>query len=213
VRREHLDRDDGEFTMPRAEFFDRLGLFAIPAFLEPAQCRSVRGELAVSTETFATVGKGDAIDLDTRRLRCRKASRAARSHVAAKLEGVRAAIGRHFRLAVAGFERAQFLCYKPGDFFRPHRDGNYDLDAPEVLRERKVSVVVFLNAPGDPDTSGAYGGGSLMFYGLLRDPRCQSVGFGLDAEEGLLIAFRSDLLHEVTPVTHGERYTIVSWHH
>jgi SM-20-related protein len=46
---------------------------------------------------------------------------------------------------------------------------------------------------------------------LVRDPRWQSVGFGVEGEEGLLIAFRSDLLHEVTPVTHGERYTLVSW--
>jgi SM-20-related protein len=30
-------------------------------------------------------------------------------------------------------------------------------------------------------------------------------------EPGLLVAFRSDTVHEVLPVTHGERFTVVSW--
>jgi SM-20-related protein len=33
----------------------------------------------------------------------------------------------------------------------------------------------------------------------------------LIGEPGLLVAFRSDVLHEVEAVTHGERYSIVSW--
>jgi predicted 2-oxoglutarate/Fe(II)-dependent dioxygenase YbiX len=28
----------------------------------------------------------------------------------------------------------------------------------------------------------------------------------------MLLAFRPELPHEVTPVTHGERFTIVSWY-
>jgi predicted 2-oxoglutarate/Fe(II)-dependent dioxygenase YbiX len=31
-------------------------------------------------------------------------------------------------------------------------------------------------------------------------------------EPGTLVAFRSETTHEVTPVTHGQRYTIVSWY-
>jgi predicted 2-oxoglutarate/Fe(II)-dependent dioxygenase YbiX len=27
----------------------------------------------------------------------------------------------------------------------------------------------------------------------------------------MLVAFRSDVLHQVSPVTKGERFTIVSW--
>jgi len=27
----------------------------------------------------------------------------------------------------------------------------------------------------------------------------------------MLVAFRSETTHEVTPVTHGERYSIASW--
>ena len=35
--------------------------------------------------------------------------------------------------------------------------------------------------------------------------------FHLRGEPGTLVAFRSETTHEVTPVTHGERYSIVSW--
>jgi SM-20-related protein len=28
---------------------------------------------------------------------------------------------------------------------------------------------------------------------------------------GTLVAYRAETTHEVTPVTHGERFTIVSW--
>lgn len=56
-----------------------------------------------------------------------------------------------------------------------------------------------------------FGGGALALYGLLNDARGQNYGFPLEPEQGQLIAFRSDLWHEVKPVTHGERFTIVSW--
>jgi predicted 2-oxoglutarate/Fe(II)-dependent dioxygenase YbiX len=30
-------------------------------------------------------------------------------------------------------------------------------------------------------------------------------------ERGLLVAFDSGIAHSVTPVTHGERFTVVTW--
>ena len=33
-----------------------------------------------------------------------------------------------------------------------------------------------------------------------------------DKEPGTLVAFRSETTHEVTPVTHGERFSIASWY-
>jgi SM-20-related protein len=50
-----------------------------------------------------------------------------------------------------------------------------------------------------------------VFYGLLEDPRTHGHGLAVEGEPGLLLAFRPDLLHEVTPVLHGDRYTIVTW--
>jgi SM-20-related protein len=36
-------------------------------------------------------------------------------------------------------------------------------------------------------------------------------GLPLSGEPGLLVAFDSAMVHGVTPVTRGERYTIVTW--
>jgi predicted 2-oxoglutarate/Fe(II)-dependent dioxygenase YbiX len=35
----------------------------------------------------------------------------------------------------------------------------------------------------------------------------------LEAEEGLLIAFPAGVLHEVTPVLRGSRYTLATWYY
>jgi predicted 2-oxoglutarate/Fe(II)-dependent dioxygenase YbiX len=51
----------------------------------------------------------------------------------------------------------------------------------------------------------------LTFYGLLPGPAWERIGFPLRGEEGLLVAFRSEILHEVTAVRQGDRYTIVTW--
>ena len=70
---------------------------------------------------------------------------------------------------------------------------------------------MFLNGatPGDP---AGYSGGSLTFFGLMDDsPSGESVGLPLAGETGLLVAFPSHLVHSVSPVTAGERYTLVSW--
>jgi SM-20-related protein len=74
-----------------------------------------------------------------------------------------------------------------------------------------VSIVVFLNGEGDPADDQSYTGGSLTFYGLMRDARADDRGFPVTGEAGLLVAFPSQLVHSVTPVTCGMRFTIVSW--
>jgi hypothetical protein len=51
-----------------------------------------------------------------------------------------------------------------------------------------------------------------LIYKLFDDPVGRSIGFPLEADEGLLIGFRSDLPHSVARVTHGDRYTIASWY-
>jgi predicted 2-oxoglutarate/Fe(II)-dependent dioxygenase YbiX len=70
---------------------------------------------------------------------------------------------------------------------------------------------VFLNGSDAGEPAG-YSGGSLTFYGLMDDGAGgESVGLPLAGELGLLVAFPSDLLHSVSPVTAGERYTLVTW--
>jgi predicted 2-oxoglutarate/Fe(II)-dependent dioxygenase YbiX len=128
-----------------------------------------------------------------------------RSLVDARLERLGPALEGHFGVPLRGWEKVSFLRYGEGDYYQAHRDANPNAEAPEYLQARRVSIVLFLNGEGVD-----YGGGSLTFYGLLEDPRWASYGFPLRGEEGLLVAFRSDVLHGVTPVTHGERLTLVT---
>jgi predicted 2-oxoglutarate/Fe(II)-dependent dioxygenase YbiX len=115
-------------------------------------------------------------------------------------------VAKHFDVVVSEYEDPQFLRYQKGDFFVAHQDGNTGLLRLETER-RLMSMVIFLSREAESPEVGVYCGGSLVFTNL-RD----STKFRLRTEPGTLIAFRSETTHEVTPVTYGERYSIVSWY-
>jgi predicted 2-oxoglutarate/Fe(II)-dependent dioxygenase YbiX len=76
--------------------------------------------------------------------------------------------------------------------------------------ERRISISLFLNQQSEDSTPGTYTGGSLKFSDYRKPPPDRE--FYMPVETGLLVAFRSELTHEVTPITRGERYSIVSWY-
>jgi SM-20-related protein len=113
----------------------------------------------------------------------------------------------HFGVRLAGCEPPQFLRYDEGDYFVPHQDGNTPM-VWDDSRFRRVSVVVFLSRRSDEPAEGTYGGGSLVFHGPYTGPELRVTA---GAQPGSLVAFRSETTHEVTPVTHGVRFTIATW--
>jgi SM-20-related protein len=117
------------------------------------------------------------------------------------------AIARHFDLNLKNFEEPQFLSYRVGDFFVAHQDGNTGLIQLETDRTRRVSVSIFLNDQSAAQAPDTFCGGSLAFSDWRSGKRREVRG-----EAGMLVAFRSELTHEVTPVTQGERLAIVSWY-
>ena len=73
----------------------------------------------------------------------------------------------------------------------------YHLDIGPGKHKRKLSIVVQLSDPND------YEGGDLMIHnGQEQYP---------DKSQGTVIVFPSILLHKVTPLISGNRYSIVSW--
>ena len=120
-------------------------------------------------------------------------------------------IARHFGVELGECEEPQFLRYKTGDFFVAHQDGNTGLLRLDTER-RRVSTVILLGRESDSPETGpnVYCGGSLLFTNLGAPPELAK--FRMVADPGTLIAFRSETTHEVTPVTHGERLSIVSWY-
>ena len=199
--------------MPAGDFFRSLGLFVVKDFFDGVWCEHLRREASSAPKSRATVAKKslERLDEGVRKTKWAGLSTPTIAAVRARLLAVKPRLERHFNVTLAGCEEPQFLAYKAGDFFRLHRDNADDPDASAYVRERQVSAVIFLNSAADARGPGAYGGGTLTFYGLIDDPCWRGYGFPLDGEQGLFIAFRSDVLHEVTVVTGGERYSIVTW--
>lgn len=202
--------------MPRADFFERLGLFVRRGFLTSELCAELRAETRTAPSGIGSFWRpslrAGVVD-ESRQRRKDVASVAvpAMSRVSENLLDLLPALSRHFSVALSGCQPARLFQYRPGDFVGPHTDGHVDPTAPRVVAERRVSAVVFLNSEAAEPRPGAYGGGALTLYGLIDDPRWRPFGFPVVGEEGLLIAFRAGLLHEVRPVSHGVRYVIATW--
>lgn len=69
-----------------------------------------------------------------------------------------------------------------------------------IPHNRKLSLVVQLSDPED------YEGGELKLHTSYEPTTIKK-------EKGLVITFPSYTLHEVTPVTKGDRYSLVAWVH
>jgi predicted 2-oxoglutarate/Fe(II)-dependent dioxygenase YbiX len=207
---EHLE-------MPTAAILGHLGLFVRRAFLSSESCRQIRSEMAAAARIPAMIrprGAADGvIDHDTRRTAMASVTESITAIVNEQLGAIKPALEEFFHLQTADWQRPQFYIYEPGDFFAPHRDSDaYDPVAPDWVKRRQVSVSILLNdARGGVDAE-PFGGGSLVFHGARGDQRGTGFGIPVESEEGLFVAFRSDWIHEVKPVTSGRRYSIVTWY-
>ncbi len=119
-----------------------------------------------------------------------------------------AVIAGHFGERVSECEEPQFLRYQAGDYFIPHQDGNTPLIRDDS-RLRKISLIIFLNSHSEQLKADGYSGGSLVLHGSYPDYDLRQP---VANKPGTLVAFRAETTHEVTPVTYGERFTIVSWY-
>jgi SM-20-related protein len=191
----------------------RLGIFVQHEFLDDVSCASLRKIIGTAQANKAVVVKDKAYHVDEKQRRTTLAN-VSDDVALALLEKLAAAlpsIEAHYGTRLSGCSSPEFLLYREGDYFRPHSDRSEDSRLPREVRSRKISAVIFLNNQSERPSAGAYGGGYLTFFNLLEEPTWQACRFKLSGESGLLVAFPSETVHEVTPVTHGERFTIVSW--
>ena len=101
---------------------------------------------------------------------------------------------KFFQFDIFGLnEGFQFTNYKaPSDKYGKHIDRAYD------FLVRKLSLSIQLTEPKE------YEGGELILY---EDEK----GIEMKKEQGTLVLFPSFILHEVKPVTKGERNSLVAW--
>lgn len=200
--------------MPSVGFFDSFGLLGIPGFLPPELCADIRDEMATTGAVAATVRGADrsyAVDEGSRKTSWAEVSETTSSLVRERLMSLREEVERVFGIEVSGVQQPQFLRYGEGDFFTAHQDRGSDRKGAQFAQERQISVVIFLNDQAGGSAPNTYEGGALTLFGLLDAADERSVGLPVTGEAGALIAFPSEMLHEVTPITRGERFTVVSW--
>lgn len=200
--------------MPNADFFGRLGLFVVPDFLEPDFCQRYLLEAQSCHCSLAQLRRNGGVITDEshRRTQQLQVAPSTIQEIKARLRGVMPQVASHFQLTLQELEPPSFYRYQVGDFFGVHRDVvEPDLPGSRFEKNRQISLILFLNGFAEVPSSTTFGGGTLTLYGLMGDPRSQNYGFPLEPEQGLLIGFPSQTWHEVKPVTHGERFTIVSW--
>ncbi len=130
-----------------------------------------------------------------------------------RFQALRPEVEAFFGLQLDRCSGTQLLAYQPGDYFRAHQDAPDDPNqpCPPELRRRKVSAILFLNGQAKKPKQGEYGGGSLIFPGLLDGKGAQGSGIAVVPEPGLFVAFLSTVWHRVDEVTTGTRYTLVTW--
>jgi len=101
---------------------------------------------------------------------------------------------KYFQFDIHGIsEGLQFTNYKaPSDKYGKHIDSSLN------TLIRKLSLSIQLNNPKE------YEGGELILY-------VDENGVEMKKQQGTLILFPSYVLHEVKPVTKGERNSLVTW--
>ena len=131
------------------------------------------------------------------------------------------AVNFNYVLSNMDKEMVQFTKYSGGNgvgkssdnFYGPHQD--FCIDKTNLAHLRKLSCTVQLSDGVD------YVGGDLILdlpaYGqdgsqrLSMDSRTENERFIMSRDKGSLVIFDSRIVHEITPITSGTRYSLVKW--
>ena len=198
--------------MPSGSTFAQLGLFVRERFLDATCCTHLIEEMVRARAEKGRLvrdGVDHVLDETARRVSSARVAPSTRSMVRERFTELLPQLRSHFATELSECEPPGFLIYGPGAFFAPHTDaGSRD---PSDIRRRRISTIVFLNAPTASPAADGFAGGTLRFHGMLDGPAWAACPLPFDAERGMLVAFRSDLVHEVTPVTAGQRFSVVTW--
>jgi hypothetical protein len=90
-------------------------------------------------------------------------------------------------------------------FYSKHVDCGNVYDIENFVDIRKLSFSIQLSNPED------YEGGDIKFYGKKSIYTNEKEYDIARKDKGTIIFFPSHILHEVTPITKGIRYSLVSW--
>lgn len=189
-------------------------LFAVDNFLDSEFCQLLRDEALKGAQEPAPVlrGRVSVVEPRMRRvMRVRDVPPELLTRLVGHFRSVMPSLERHFRVKLTRCQPPTLLVYRRGDHFKVHRDHDAGTGSPAHVRRRKVSVVVFLNSHSRRAGNADYCGGALNLYKLHERPTWDNCRTAVHGRQGLLVAFPSDVYHDVFPVTAGERCTVVNW--
>ncbi len=203
--------------MPSADFFNRFGFYSVKNFLDAEFCTSLCDEMSDAPQILGSVAKANTYENTTneefsRRREVINLSNDKLEEIKKRLTSIIPKIETHFKTKIIGLQPLRPSIYKKGDYFKPHSDKKNDPNSPSFMQERKVSIIIFLNEESPIEKEGTYCGGNLTFYGFMDKPGFENMGIPLVGEQGMLIAFPPERTHQVTEVTAGERFVIVSFY-
>ena len=184
------------------------GVLVHAEFLSGAQCARLRSAIDRGHSASAEIyDNGYVVDEQVRKAYDVEIEPHIVWEVEHALAGVRADVSRFFGRALTGAEGPGFLRYPPGGFFRAHADR---LENAGDEFPRLISVVLFLSSAAAGPGDGRCEGGALRLYGIAN-PGDHQAPLDIAPAAGTLVAFPSDVLHEVLPVISGVRDAIVDW--
>jgi SM-20-related protein len=197
--------------MPGAKTFLHVPgkLLVIRDFLDAEFCARIcrRSSSSARAPARVAVGRQSATDRKVRRANYVRLPPYDRSILRKRMLSVLPGLARGFGLRVRGMQRVQILSYRRGDFFKVHSDNSNRPETRAFIKRRKLSLILFMNRGGSARNKHDYSGGNLHLYEVKK----RGAAVAVTGEPGMLVAFRSTTLHEVTPIRSGERLTAVSW--
>lgn len=102
-----------------------------------------------------------------------------------------------------------FMSYEKGSYFRAHRDVANHKNDPARLAAHRWSLLLYLNGRDAASELPVFDGGALILY--ETDPAIRNRRVVIVPEPGMLVLFRSALMHEVAILHDGTRYAVAGW--
>ena len=164
------------------------------SFLSPEECGLILNKCKSELVLSAAMVYGD-ISNNTHAKTNRKSSVAWVSDLGFLNERLTKKLKDSFNIngmEVTGMGEYQFTEYKEGEYFDWHTDST-----DTVYRDRFTSIVIQLN--------------NEYTNGILEIKNLKGELVLIENKIGTLYIFNSRLLHRVTPVTTGTRYSLVNW--
>jgi predicted 2-oxoglutarate/Fe(II)-dependent dioxygenase YbiX len=172
------------------------GIFILPDFRDRNWCDRIRAAMERGELTPAEVhANGFVVNPEVRRTMEVEVDSTTTEQVERAITGVCKRVADFFGIPLSRDEGPGFLRYVAGGFYRRHCDV---LSGSDEEFPRRISVVMFLTSAGEQCE-----GGALRIY--------QPDAFDVSPKAGTLVAFPSDVPHEVLPVTSGVRDVVVDW--